>query len=84
MVVDKQAMQTKRAWAKKPPEDWAYEFLIERYQHLLRRRQELGIVVGDGAGGGQAGAFRVDASVGAPRHARQRQAGRVQGVAALR
>jgi len=54
MVVDKQAMQTKRAWAKKPPEDWAYEFLIERYQHLLRRRQELGIVVGDEQKGAEA------------------------------
>jgi hypothetical protein len=47
MVVDKKAMQRKTEWATKPPEDWAYEFLVERYQHLLRRRQELGIVVAD-------------------------------------
>jgi hypothetical protein len=53
-VVDKKQMQTKKAWAKRPPEDWAYEFLVERYQHLLRRRQELGIVVGDEQKGAEA------------------------------
>ena len=47
MVIDKQGMTRKSAWTKKPPEDWAYEFLVERYQQLLRRRQELGIVVSD-------------------------------------
>jgi Protein of unknown function (DUF3800) len=54
MVIDKKAIPSKKAWAKKPPEDWAYEFLIERYQHLLRRRQELGIVVGDEQKGAEA------------------------------
>ncbi|HEY4025236.1 MAG TPA: DUF3800 domain-containing protein [Candidatus Dormibacteraeota bacterium] len=53
-IVDKKGMQQKREWAKRPPEDWAYEFLVERYQHLLRRRQELGIVVGDEQKGAEA------------------------------
>jgi hypothetical protein len=47
MVIDKQGLRANTSWASKPPEDWAYEFLIERYQHLLRRQQELGIVVSD-------------------------------------
>jgi hypothetical protein len=54
MVIDKKALQTKPSWTKKPPEDWAYEFMIERYQHLLRRQQELGIVVGDEQKGAEA------------------------------
>jgi len=47
MVLDKKKMQTRKQWSTKPPDDWAYEFMVERYQHLLRRRQELGIVVAD-------------------------------------
>jgi hypothetical protein len=47
MVIDKRKMTTKTAWMKKPMDVWAYEFMVERYQHLLRRQQELGIVVGD-------------------------------------
>jgi hypothetical protein len=54
MAIDKKEVQKKPLSKTKPPDVWAYEFLIERYQHLLRRRQELGIVVADEQKGAEA------------------------------
>lgn len=54
MIVDKAMLRSKKAWMRKAPDVWAYEFMIERYQHLLRRQQELGIVVGDEQKGAEA------------------------------
>jgi hypothetical protein len=55
----KAQLARRRKQAAMGADHWAYEFMVERYQHLLRRRRTIGIVVGDEQKGAEA-LSRVD------------------------
>jgi hypothetical protein len=54
MIVDKAQLSKRRRQSALGADHWAYEFMVERYQHLLRRRRAIGIVVGDEQKGAEA------------------------------
>ena len=54
MVIDKSQLARRRKQSAMGVDHWAYEFMVERYQHFLRRRRTIGIVVGDEQKGAEA------------------------------
>jgi len=54
MAIDKAELAKRKRKAAMGADHWAYEFMVERYQHLLRRRRAIGIVVGDEQKGAEA------------------------------